>query len=88
MTLVIDDPELDRLTRELASATGVSVAEAVQEAVWAKLAACGKMEPKPKKKEIDWAAIREIQRAFREAPVLDDRTPDEIVGYDEHGLPR
>ena len=86
MTLIINDPELDRLAQELADATGVSVEEAVRDAVKAKLMECEK--PAPRKKEIDWAAIREIQRAFREAPVLDDRTPDEIIGYDERGLPR
>lgn len=87
MTLVINDPELDRLAQELADATGVSVEEAVRSAVEAKLADCGSRKP-AKKREIDWPGIREIQRAFREAPVLDDRTPDEIIGYDEHGLPR
>ena len=78
MTLVINDPELDRLAQELADATGVSVEEAVRDAVKAKLVECER--PAPKKKEIDWEAVREIQRAFREAPVLDDRTPDEIIG--------
>lgn len=87
MTLVIDDPELDRLARELADATGVSVAEAVREAVRAKLAACGKMEPKPKKKEIDWDEVDRILDRVAKLPVLDDRTPDEIIGYDENGLP-
>ena len=87
MPLIIDDPDLDRLAQELADATGVSVKEAVRDAVRAKLELC--TEPKPsKKKKIDWEAIREIQQAFREAPVLDDRTPDEIIGYDDNGLPR
>lgn len=31
--------------------------------------------------------IRLAQALFASAPVLDDRTPDEILGYDEHGLP-
>lgn len=31
--------------------------------------------------------IREVQREVARLPVLDDRTPDEIVGYDERGLP-
>ena len=89
MTLIINDPELDRMAQQLADATGVSVEEAVREAVKAKLQTCGvPPEQKKAKRDIDWEAIREIQRAFREAPVLDDRTPDEIIGYDEHGLPR
>ena len=92
MTLVIDDPELDRLARELAEATGVSVAEAVRDAVRAKLAACGEVEPKPKpkptKKDIDWDEVDRILDRVAKLPVLDDRTPDEIIGYDENGLPR
>jgi antitoxin VapB len=33
------------------------------------------------------AAIREIQERIAKLPVLDSRTPDEILGYDEFGLP-
>lgn len=88
MTLVIDDPELDRLARELADATGVSVAEAVRDALRAKLAACGEVETKPTKKDIDWDEVDRILDRVAKLPVLDDRTPDEIIGYDENGLPR
>jgi len=31
--------------------------------------------------------ILEIGRQCAALPVLDDRTPDEIIGYDEDGLP-
>jgi len=33
------------------------------------------------------AAIREIQLRFAEGASGDPRTPDEIIGYDEYGLP-
>ena len=33
-------------------------------------------------------AIREIQEGLAKLPVLDSRTPDEILGYDEFGLPQ
>jgi antitoxin VapB len=33
------------------------------------------------------AAIREIQESLAKLPVLDPRTPDELLGYDEFGLP-
>jgi antitoxin VapB len=33
-------------------------------------------------------ALREIGERCSKLPVLDDRSPDEILGYDEHGLPR
>jgi len=89
MTLVIDDPELDRLAQELADATGVSVAEAVRRALEAKHAECVKAEakPKPKKKEINWAKIREIQDRVAALPILDYRPIDEML-YDEYGLPK
>jgi len=32
--------------------------------------------------------MAEIRRRWSAMRVLDDRTPEEIVGYDEHGLPR
>lgn len=31
--------------------------------------------------------IQRIQERFNRRPVLDDRTPEEILGYDENGLP-
>lgn len=31
--------------------------------------------------------MRRLVEEFRALPVLDDRTPDEIIGYDENGLP-
>jgi hypothetical protein len=31
--------------------------------------------------------IQRIQERFNSRPVLDHRTPDEIIGYDENGLP-
>lgn len=33
-----------------------------------------------------WAAIRTLQDELARLPVLDPRTPDEILGYDEVGL--
>lgn len=33
------------------------------------------------------AAMRRIAARVAKLPVLDDRSPDEILGYDESGLP-
>jgi antitoxin VapB len=41
-------------------------------------------EPAP----IDRAGIEAISRKIAALPVLDSRTPDEILGYDEFGIPR
>jgi antitoxin VapB len=34
------------------------------------------------------ADIAEIRRRWSEMPVVDDRTPEQVLGYDEDGLPR
>lgn len=34
------------------------------------------------------SAIAEMHERVDAMPTLDDRTPDEILDYDEHGLPR
>ena len=34
------------------------------------------------------AALRQIARRCASRPVLDDRSPETILGYDAHGLPR
>jgi hypothetical protein len=41
----------------------------------------------PKAPDERLRALQEIARRFDELPVLDDREPDEIIGYDEDGLP-
>ena len=42
----------------------------------------------PKKAlRFDRKAIERLIDEVAALPVLDDRTPDEILGYDEHGLP-
>ncbi len=32
--------------------------------------------------------LADIRRRWSAMPVVDDRTPEDILGYDEHGLPR
>ena len=41
----------------------------------------------PGERPWDQAAIDAIVKSFAALPVLDDRTDDEILGYDENGLP-
>jgi hypothetical protein len=36
---------------------------------------------------IDWKKIEAIQKEIAAMPILDSRTDDEILGYDEFGLP-
>lgn len=81
MSLTITDPKVERAVAELAQQTGLSVEDALYDAVSAKLDQNGAV-----KKKIDWEKVREIQDRVAALPVLDDRTPEEML-YDENGLP-
>lgn len=83
MALSIEDPEADRLARELAARTGESLTEAVVVALRERLARqTERLGAVPLRDEL--AAIR---RRCAALPVLDDRSAEEILGYDERGLP-
>ncbi len=81
MALNIKDPETDRLARELAERMGTSITEALKAALKDRLA---RTMPRLDTVYADLIAIGERGRA---RPVIDDRTEDEIVGYDESGIP-
>jgi len=84
MALSIKNPEADRLARQLAECTGESLTEAVLNALRERL--------KREQGKGDAAQVLGELRAIRERmaryPIFDDRSPDEILGYDENGLPR
>jgi antitoxin VapB len=84
MPLSIKDPTTERLARDLAKRTGESITIATKIALEERLRRFGDAARKAILLD-DLAAIR---RRCAALPVLDDRTPDEIIGYDEHGLPR
>lgn len=82
MALSIKSDEADRLARELAEVTGESLTHAVTEALRERLErerarASGDIERRLELLAADVAKL----------PVLDHRPADEILGYDEHGLP-
>jgi antitoxin VapB len=83
MALNIKDPTADRLVRELATTTGESITTAVTVAVQERLDRVRGAAPAAlRKQQLTEIALRAAAR-----PLLDDRTDDEILGYDEHGLP-
>jgi antitoxin VapB len=84
MALSIKDPETERLARTLAKLTGENITTATRRAIEERLRRVGGRGRRAALLE-DMAEIRRRWSAMR---VLDDRTPEEIVGYDEHGLPR
>ncbi len=84
MPLSIKDPKTDRLARELARRTGESITEAVAVAIEERLRrVTARRKGRSLADELDAIANR-----CANLPVLDPRTPEEIIGYDEHGLPR
>lgn len=84
MALSIKHPEADRLARELAARTGETLTEAVIEALRERLIRERGRSRGPRVSE----QLAAIGRRCASLPVLDQRTPDEILGYDEQGLPR
>ena len=84
MALSIKNPEADQLARELADLTGEGLTEAVINALKERLRReRGRVYPVPLREEL--AVIRERCAAL---PVHDDRTAEEILGYDNDGVPR
>lgn len=83
MALNIKSDEAHRLARELAEARGTTLTEAVTEALEASLAA----ETDPSDADVMLAEVAEIQRFLADLPDRDLREADEILGYDERGLP-
>lgn len=82
MSLNIKNPEADRLARELASRTGETITEAVIKALRERLKRETAKQPVSLIDE-----IRAIRQRLKNSPRLTDETPDEILGYDEAGLP-
>jgi antitoxin VapB len=84
MAISIKSLETERLARELASRTGESLTGAIQKSLEERLERLKQQRRSP----LLSTQLEEILRRVDQLPILDSRTPDEIVGYDEHGLPR
>ena len=84
MPLSIEDPETERFARSLAERTGESLTIATRRALEERLRRIG-AAPRRAALLDDLAAIR---RRWSALPVIDGRSADAIIGYDENGLPR
>jgi antitoxin VapB len=86
--LLLDD-ELHRRLREIAAQRGISMGALIREAIDEKLSRArgphtGGGEQAPSlAAELDLIALR-----CAALPLRDARSEEEILGYDEHGLPR
>ena len=84
MALNIKDPETDRLARQLADLTDENITDAVKAALRDRL----EREQRRRGKKIDWPLLRAKQEEIARLPIVDDRSADKLLGYDEGGLPR
>lgn len=83
MALNIKDPEADRLVRELAAETGESITVAARTAFAERL----RRVRAGSTSAGDRARVAEIIRRARSRDVVDERSEEEILGYDDDGAP-
>ncbi len=83
MAISIKSLETERLAREIAAKTGESLTGAIQKALEERL----ERLQHQRRSQILMSQLQEILRRVDQLPVLDSRTPDQILGYDDHGLP-
>lgn len=82
--LNIKDGEAYRMAREISQMTGESLTEVVRKSLRERLRREKRRTPDP----VVMEKLREICDRCAALPVLDDRTDDEIIGYDDIGVPR
>jgi antitoxin VapB len=82
MALSIKNPEADQLARELAAATGETLTDAVLVALRERL----DRERQDRRPGIA-SRLRRLAEDTSSLLVVDRRHPDEIIGYDEDGVP-
>jgi antitoxin VapB len=84
MPLSIKNAATERLARQVADETGESITEAIQRSLeerWERLKA-------RRRGRVLTRQIEDLLRRVDALPTLDPRSPDEILGYDDHGMPR
>jgi antitoxin VapB len=84
VAISIKSVETERLAREIASKTGESLTGAIQKALEERL---DRIKQQRRGQNLS-SQLEDILRRVDQLPVVDSRTPDETLGYDEHGLPR
>jgi antitoxin VapB len=84
MAISIKSPEADRLARNLAACTGETITVAITVALRERL---NRVERKRENIDALLEEVRAISHHCASLPVLDNRSEDEILGYDENGIP-
>ena len=84
MALNIKDDRTDHLAREVAERTGESLTEAIRVSLEERLQRLSGRRRAPTQRE----KLREILTRLDALPRIDRRSEHEILGFDEHGIPR
>lgn len=78
----------EQLARVLAQRTGSTPDEVIQQALEDRAHVIGIRPVKPRRSREELiAGMKTIADRSAARPILDARSADEILGYDEHGLP-
>jgi antitoxin VapB len=80
-------PETEQLARLVAVKSGQTPEDVVRDAVAQQAQSFGVL-PERQARRIDLAKVEAVLRRSANRPVLDPRAPDEIIGYDEFGIPK
>jgi antitoxin VapB len=83
MAFSIKNDEADRLARELSALTGETLTETVVRSLRERLSRQRAGVKRPRA----GTELARIGSELRRLPILDPRSPDELLGYDENGLP-
>lgn len=84
MPLSIKNETTEHLARKVADETGESITEAIQKSLAERLE---RLKMRRRNRALT-GQIEDLLRRVDALPTLDTRSPDEILGYDENGLPR
>ena len=83
MALSIKHPEADRLARALAAQTGENLTDAIISALRERL-----IRQQARRRGIRLSqTLMDIGKRCAALPVVDARPAEEILGYDDHGVP-
>jgi len=83
MAMSIKSLDVERLAREVAAKTGESLTRAIHKALEERL----ERLKRERREQVVLMQLEDILRRVDQLPVLDSRTPDQILGYDDNGLP-
>ena len=84
VAMSIKSPEAEALARRVSSLTGEGLTAAIINSLRERLERIEAQQAKSSLAD----QLDEIARRCARLPVLDHRSPEEIIGYDEHGIPR